>query len=248
MVFTAASLPNMLTQHSASLEFLRLVTPNSGGGKAIIDRCMTDESILRTEILEDIPDDHRPDDEWIAAKLRVDHEFKRRMGASIQRKFKRNFQGGMGTGYTTSDEVWCHFKPTEEQLEKWIKVEERGEKRIDEQAATRGDGGDAVVHTGENANSTDVGDSDQTTSLSDADQDSRRDDSEGREGVTCDGETQNDRPAVQSSAPQSRKGDEASGHTQANVSAATADDTSNNAPTDTWLGILPALRDGPQQA
>lgn len=209
---------------------------------------MTDESILRTEILEDIPDDHRPDDEWIAAKLRVDHEFKRRMGASIQRKFKRNFQGGMGTGYTTSDEVWCHYKPTEEQLEKWIKVEERGETRIDEQAATEGDGGDAVVHTGEDSCSKEVGDSDQTTSLSDADQERWRDDSEGRAGVACNGESQHDHTAAQSSASHSRKRDGAAGHTQANVSAATADDTSNDAPTDTWLGIFPALRDGPQQA
>jgi len=207
---------------------------------------MTDESILHTEIIEDIPDDHRPDDEFIAAKLRVDHEFKRRMGAGIQRKFKRNFQGGMGTGYTTSDEVWCHFKPTEEQLEKWIKDEERGQKRVDEQAATRGDGGNATVHTGDDPGSKEGDDADdQPTLLSDAEQERRRDSSEGQQEVSTGRDTQHDHPAVRSSGS---RGNEADGSRQANVSAATADDTSNDASPETWLGILPALRDGPQQA
>ncbi|KAH7394455.1 platelet-activating factor acetylhydrolase, isoform II-domain-containing protein [Pyrenochaeta sp. MPI-SDFR-AT-0127] len=131
---------------STSLEFLRLVTPSTGGGKSIIDRCMTDESILQTPLLDEIPDDHRPDDEWIAARLRVDHEFRRRMAAGLQRKFKRNFQGGMGTGYTTADEMWCHYKPTDEELTKWIEEEDRGEKRIDEDGAIQGRGNEHAKH------------------------------------------------------------------------------------------------------
>ena len=58
------------------------------------------------------------------------------MAASLQRKFKRNFQGGMGTGYTTSDEMWCFYKPSDEALQHWINEEGRGEKRIDEDRAT----------------------------------------------------------------------------------------------------------------
>jgi platelet-activating factor acetylhydrolase len=120
---------------STSLEFLRLVTPAKGGGKSIIDRCMTDEHLLETPTMEDMPTEHRPNDEWIAARLHVDHEFRKRTAAGLQRKFKRNFQGGMGTGYTTSDEMWCFHKPSEAELQKWIEEEERGEKRIDEDRA-----------------------------------------------------------------------------------------------------------------
>lgn len=108
--------------------------PDSGGGKTIIDQCMTDECILQTDLLDEIPSEHRPDDEWIAARLRVKHEFRKRVAAGLQRKVKRKFWGGMGTGYTTSDEVWCHYKPTENQLRRWIEQEHKGETRIDEQS------------------------------------------------------------------------------------------------------------------
>jgi platelet-activating factor acetylhydrolase len=200
---------------------------------------MTDERILETEVLEELPTDHRPDDEWIAAKLRVDHEFKKRMAAGVQRKFKRNFQGGMGTGYSTFDEVWCHYKPTQEQLEKWINDEHRGEKRIDEQSATRGDGGEEVHDSGDESTSTTLGD--QTTSMSDADEERKCDDSEGKSVSRSDGHVQGGHHEVQS---QGGKGQD----TGTNVSAATAGDTLKDGAPDTWLGMLPALRDGPQQA
>jgi platelet-activating factor acetylhydrolase len=119
-----------------SLEFIRLVTPDNGGGKSIINRCMTDEHILETPLTEETPDDHRPDDEWIAARLRVDNPFRRRIASGLQRKFKRNIRESTGEGYTTSDEMWCFFKPTDEKLQEWIDKEERGEKRIDEGHAT----------------------------------------------------------------------------------------------------------------
>lgn len=213
---------------------------------------MTDEAILETELLEDIPDDHRPDDAYIAAKLRVDNEFKRRVGASIQRKFKRNFQGGIGTGYTTSDEIWCHFKPTEEQLEKWIKEEGRGEARIDEHAATSGDGGDDVNQSKDDSGSRSEQDAkNQATLLSDADQEQRSEDSEGRDELPTssrDEDKQCIRAEDQSSATQGKKGTEADGHSQAHVSAAASADASNDTPQETWLGILPSLRDGPQKS
>ncbi|KAL6706402.1 hypothetical protein ACN47E_005508 [Coniothyrium glycines] len=123
---------------STSLEFLRLVTPATGGGKPVFDRCMMDEKLLETPVLDDIPDDHRPIDKWIAARLQVDHEFRKRMAAGLQRKFKRNFKGGMSTGYTTGDEMWCHFKPSDKEIEKWIGNEGRGENRLDEDDAMEG--------------------------------------------------------------------------------------------------------------
>jgi platelet-activating factor acetylhydrolase len=225
------------------------VTPSSGSGKAIIDRCMTDESILETEILQELPDDHRPDDEWIAAKLRVDHEFKKRMAAGVQRKFKRNFQGGMGTGYTTSDEVWCHFKPTEEQLDNWINTENRGENRIDEQAAMRGDQGDAANDAADVSHMGNDGiQADKTTSLNDADEEQRHKDVS---AVTASRNDEGGQGAHQnhlSKTSEDKTSENVTGARPTNVSADTAGDASNGAPQDTWLGMLPALRDGPQQA
>ncbi|KAF1355950.1 hypothetical protein EJ07DRAFT_157938 [Lizonia empirigonia] len=99
---------------STSLEFLRLVAPDAGAGKSMINRCMTGEGLLQTELLEEVPNEHRPTDQWIAARLKVPHEFRTRLTAGVQRKFKRNKKGGMT--YNTGDEMWMHFKPTEEEL------------------------------------------------------------------------------------------------------------------------------------
>jgi platelet-activating factor acetylhydrolase len=221
---------------SASLEFLRLVTPESGGGKAIIDRCMTDEEILQTEILDELPTDHRPDDQWIAARLRVEHEFRKRMFAGVQRKFRRNFQGGMGTGYSTSDEVWSHYKPTREQLEKWIHEEGRGEARIDEEAALKGERGDTAHYSGDSSGHG----SDQDGTMSNANEERRRDDDEGSSASRSDGNNPSD-------SSRTLQDKQTEGEKYTNVSAAAGRKESYDAPPDTWLGMLPALKDGPQQ-
>lgn len=114
---------------SASLEFLRLVAPDVGAGKTLINRCMTDEGLLETELLEEVPNEHRPTDQWIAARLKVPHEFRTRLRARHLKRLKRNEKGE--NNYSTGDEVWMHFKPTAKGLEKWIREEDRGEERID---------------------------------------------------------------------------------------------------------------------
>jgi platelet-activating factor acetylhydrolase len=199
---------------------------------------MTDESILETEILDEMPDEHRPNDEWIAARLRVDHEFKKRVAAGVQRKFKRNFQGVVGTGHTTSDEVWSHFKPTSEQLDKWINEEGRGEVRIDEQAALKGDGGEIANSSANDAAS--ASKDDETTLRSEADGEQQ---SEGAEAKTA---SQSDQELVsRSGGDLSYDGTEES--RPAGRPAGTEADTSSDAPPGTWLGLLPALKGGPQQ-
>jgi platelet-activating factor acetylhydrolase len=206
---------------------------------------MTNESILQTEMLEELPDEHRPDDEWIAARLRVDHEFKRRVAAGLQRKLKRNFQGGMGTGYTTSDEVWSHFKPTEEQLEKWITEEGRGEARIDEQAAMRGKKSNAANE--DSSSESDHNKDGELTSLSDADAERRCNDSEVHPVSLSNGSVPQDRHKLSSTTLEDKEEQSSSRQVPIDASAATAGDASNDALQDTWLGMLPALRDGPQQ-
>lgn len=239
VVSTQGSL--LTVDNSASLEFLRLVTPPTGGGRSIIDRCMTDEHLLETSLLEEMPDEHRPDDEHIAAKLKVNKEFRTRMAASLQRKFKRNFQGGMGPGYTTSDEVWCHFKPTEIELQKWYEEEERGEKRIDKDHAIQGNGlEDEGGKDGNEVGSTQA-------SLSDADEEKtseRKADmkEEVRSHGTQDGSEQH--------VVESRSRDDGQGEspTYASPGAAADASQSQDPPPQTWLGLKSELRDGPQQS
>lgn len=122
---------------SASLEFLRLVAPDDGAGKSLIDRSMTDEGLLNTEQIEEVPTENRPTDQWIAARLKVPHEFRTRLTAGVQRRFKKNAKGQ--PIYSTGDEIWMHFKPTTEELEKWIEAEGRGEERIDSDQAMKSD-------------------------------------------------------------------------------------------------------------
>lgn len=221
---------------STSLEFLRLVTPSTGGGKSIIDRCMTDEKILETPLLEEMPDEHRPDDEWIAAKLRVDHAFRTRVAAGVQRKLKRNPKDGLVAGYTTADEMWCHYKPTEEELRKWIVQEDRGEKRIDEDHALNGEGDDDGGKDGDEDKSIS-----RPSSRSDADNGSAI---QSKQGPASQQVLQSHHPKSFEHVHDKFERNEGS----ANVpGAAAADSASNDPPPKTWLGVLPALKDGPQQ-
>lgn len=221
------------------------MTPRSGSGKTIIDRCMTDESILQTPILPEIPNEHRPDDEWIAARLRVDHEFKKRVAAGVQRKFKRNFQGGMGTGYTTSDEVWCHFKPTEEQLEKWIHDEDRGENRLDPQSAMDGQG-EATAHSSTSEFRT-ASKSKEGEAASQNDDEVQRGEKSGAKTASRSDE-KSLRSTHKASSTTSQSEDTNNATTQASTAASvpSTDGATTDAPHGTWLGMLPALRDGPR--
>ncbi|KAI4674227.1 uncharacterized protein J4E84_010733 [Alternaria hordeiaustralica] len=223
---------------STSLEFLRLVTPDSGGGKSIINRCMTDEKILDTPLMEDMPNDHRPNDQWIAARLRVDNEFRKRLAAGLQRKFKRNFQGGMGTGYTTSDEMWCFHKPSEEDLQTWIKAEDRGEKRIDE---------DRAILSAEESRTSHHAAADAPRSASPSRREAERSERPVREheAEVKDANSQQTGHGVRDrydDAEKNTSGGSGGGHAAAAAEQG-EDEQSNN-----WLGVVPKLRHGPGQA
>lgn len=233
---------------SASLEFLRLVMPKYGGGRTILDRCMTNEAILQTELLDELPDENRPVDEYIAAKLKVKHEFSKRISSGYRRKMKRHRQASEEVEYSTSDEVWSHYKPTEEQLKKWIADEESREQHVDEISGSKGDPEDTAIYTmvASGASNGSSGD-DNRLSLSDADEEQRIDDSE---TSTLSGSDDMDpgRPQERSSTKLQDDAQQDIGRTMhAKNASAAADGGSNHAPPDTWLGIVPALRDGPQQ-
>lgn len=207
---------------------------------------MTDESILHTELLDEIPDEHRPDDEWIAARLRVDHEFRKRLAAGLQRKVKRNVQGGMGTGYTTSDEVWCHFKPTEDKLQRWIEQEQKGETRIDEQSALSESSQDNDSSTTALKSSDAQSRTDHDPALNNAEQDPAflREQKVGQEWAER--ESSNNSRQSRAGCLEGKQGHE--GPLGVSGAADSSEDGPNDAPNKTWLGMLPALRDGPKQS
>lgn len=215
---------------STSLEFLRLVIPSAGGGKAIIDRCMTDEKILETPVLEVMPTDHRPDDEWIAARLRVEHEFRKRVASSVQRKLKRKKNGNAGV-YSTSDEMWCHFKPTEEDLKRWIEVEDKGANRRDDSYAVRGGGLEESRES-----------SDDNTTLSNLeDTQNHTGEKPAMDAIEPDRNYHHDSQQVQNKfADETKRGDEA-------TMPSDTVSSSYDAPAGTLMDILPSLDDGPVQ-
>jgi platelet-activating factor acetylhydrolase len=87
-----------------------------GSGKSIIRRCLADEAILQTDPLEQLPDDNRPDDKHIAARLKIPHEFRTRLAARVQRKLKRKRKHGF---YNPGDEVWMHLRPRGDDLREY---------------------------------------------------------------------------------------------------------------------------------
>jgi platelet-activating factor acetylhydrolase len=118
---------------SASLEFLRDVGAESSG-KSIIERCLTDEGLLQLVPLDEVPNDQKPDDKFIAAKLKVPNEFKTRLAASVQRKIRRRKGKGKVHGwYEPGDEMWMHFKPEEGLLKKWQEGKKPVEQHVEEE-------------------------------------------------------------------------------------------------------------------
>jgi platelet-activating factor acetylhydrolase len=99
---------------SASLEFLARVMGEQGGGKTILERCMADEGLLDTEETADLPEERRPADKWIAARLRIPHEFHRRVAYWFGGKEKM-MRKRRGDG----EEIWMHVKTSREEVDKW---------------------------------------------------------------------------------------------------------------------------------
>jgi platelet-activating factor acetylhydrolase len=96
----------------ATLEFLHLVAPERS---EIISRTMKAEDLLKVEMLEDMPTDHRPDDKYLAMKLKVPMHLTARLMPGAIRKLKRMGDPVVGPG----EEIWMHLSTTKDELEKW---------------------------------------------------------------------------------------------------------------------------------
>jgi platelet-activating factor acetylhydrolase len=108
----------LLTVNS-SLEFLRHVLPE----KHTFGTSWADEGILETKSLsptDSLPSTHKPDEKWIAARLRIPNEFRLRLMSWFRRtpkdKVPKDASGKPLAGIITrrlGDEVWVHVSPEE---------------------------------------------------------------------------------------------------------------------------------------
>ncbi|KAI4864882.1 platelet-activating factor acetylhydrolase, isoform II-domain-containing protein [Hypoxylon rubiginosum] len=105
---------------NSSLEFLsRVLPPECTSGNVWMD-----EGILRTKpYTTELPRDYRPNDKFMASRLRIPHEFRLRTGNWLRRKSRvsevaTDIKGKPLTGlvnYARGNEVWIHFSPDQEE-------------------------------------------------------------------------------------------------------------------------------------
>ncbi|KAI9691363.1 MAG: hypothetical protein M1820_009700 [Bogoriella megaspora] len=115
----------------ASLEFLRYVLPpdliwatravRAEAQAELIDGNGAATGVLDTPVLEegDIPGKRRPEDKFLAMRLKIRNEFGKRLlfpkpVRKVREEYKRK-KGLLGL----NDEIWMHFKPTQQELERF---------------------------------------------------------------------------------------------------------------------------------
>lgn len=100
---------------NASLEFLSHVLPAE---LAQVNRAYKNEGLLEMEPspLDRIPSTqlHRPNDSFVAVRLKIKHEWVFRISPSLFRKLNRRQAEKQGRRPETGDEIWLHVRPTQE--------------------------------------------------------------------------------------------------------------------------------------
>jgi platelet-activating factor acetylhydrolase len=106
-----------LTVHSA-LEFLRLTLPAT---QTRFAEAWADEQLLGSADSEtQAVSDHRPDDKWVAARLKIPNEFSTRLRGMFQRDASlASPRGLMDQG--PGNEIWCHQSPSQDSLERYLR-------------------------------------------------------------------------------------------------------------------------------
>jgi platelet-activating factor acetylhydrolase len=112
---------------NASLEFLNQVMPHDLTGGF---RSFDNENLLQSGLspLEQIPSSqlHRPDEKWVAARLKIRHEWAYRISPKLFRKLKRAKAQHEGKDGDTGNEVWLHSKPDEGLVEEHRNLVKKG--------------------------------------------------------------------------------------------------------------------------
>jgi platelet-activating factor acetylhydrolase len=97
-------------------------------------RYFDNEGLLEHELslLDRIPSSQllRPDTKWVAARLKIRHEWAYRINPKLFRKLKRARAERKGVADHTGDEVWLHSKPPKKLI-----VEHRSRVEHDARAA-----------------------------------------------------------------------------------------------------------------
>lgn len=118
---------------SPSLEFLKITLPP----EQTKYNTWVDEEILKTteppaEPLAVVTHDHRPDDQWIAVRLKVDNEATLRVKRWFRHKNRvlmgKGDASGMPSGlinWEKGNEVWMHVSPDPETVEEQVQRNER---------------------------------------------------------------------------------------------------------------------------
>ncbi len=92
---------------TASLQFLAQVMPRP---IAPFHRCLESENFLEQPCVSELPTEHKPDEKWMAVRLKVPHEARSRMLPKVRRQLKH--YGGMAG----EKEVWMHMAPSADDI------------------------------------------------------------------------------------------------------------------------------------
>ena len=107
---------------NASLQFLSHVLPVE---LARVNRAYRNENLLEAEVspLDRIPtgQKRKPNDEWIAMRLKIRHEWLYRMSPRLARKVHRTNNKRKGKPAETGDETWLHIKPTADVIDEYLR-------------------------------------------------------------------------------------------------------------------------------
>ncbi|CAF9929324.1 MAG: hypothetical protein HETSPECPRED_007343 [Heterodermia speciosa] len=95
---------------NASLEFLARVIAKP----APFHRSLRNGQILEQQPLEKLPTKLKPDEERMARRLKLEHEMRGRVNPKLRRRLKK-----VGGIHSDDNEVWMHFVPADEVLERW---------------------------------------------------------------------------------------------------------------------------------
>lgn len=99
---------------TAGLEFMNRIMPRRHA--LLIGRAFTDEQLLEQEVLEELPDEHKPDKKNMAWRLDAGDELRDRALAKVIRKTKRakrELEGG------EASEVWIHIGSEEDEVRRF---------------------------------------------------------------------------------------------------------------------------------
>ena len=98
---------------TTTLEFLGKVLPRERQGFAQLEDRILERAASVS--LDDIPRVHRPNDKWIAARLKIEHELSLRANLWLRRQLARARlrarQTGMESLEEDGDEIWMHVQP-----------------------------------------------------------------------------------------------------------------------------------------